>query len=225
MPEPRVAIVDYGLGNLFSVQRACESAGLHSVITSDKDEVSCAAGVILPGVGAFGDAMQALRQLELVGALRQAATSGKPLFGICLGMQLLLSESFEFGQHEGLGLIEGSVVSLGEPHEGTRRLKVPQVGWNRLRRSAGWERSLLKGVAPEVHMYFVHSFFCRPKDPSVTVATACYGDIEFCAAMQSGNLFACQFHPERSGPQGLRLYGNLAALVHRHANSGEKTYV
>ncbi len=225
MPEPRVAIVDYGLGNLFSVQRACESVGLHSAITPDKYDTLTADAVILPGVGAFGDAMQSLRELDLVSALRQVAVSGKPLVGICLGMQLLMSESFEFGRHEGLGLIPGSVVPLGEPRENGRRLKVPQVGWNRVRPAAGWEKTLLEGVAADEFMYFVHSFIVRPADASVAVATTRYGDVEFCAALRARNIFGCQFHPERSGAQGLRMYRNLAAMLHPQTINRERSYV
>lgn len=225
MPEPRVAIVDYGLGNLFSVRRACESAGLASAITSDKYETLTADAVILPGVGAFGDAMRALRELDLVTALRQVAASGKPLVGICLGMQLLMSESFEFGHHEGLGLVPGSVVALGQPCESGRRLKVPQVGWNRICPAGNWDKTLLEGVAPQEFMYFVHSYVVRPKDVSVVLATARYGDVEFCAALGSGSVFGCQFHPERSAAQGLRMYRNLAAMLRPQPVSREGTYV
>jgi glutamine amidotransferase len=206
-----VAIVDFGLGNLYSVERACAEAGLRAVRTASPDAVANAAAVILPGVGAFGDAMEALRSRGLDAAVRAAAASGTPLVGICLGLQLLFSESREFGRHRGLGIIEGDVRRL-EP----AGLKVPHIGWNTLR-SAGdrWPGTLLDGVSENDYFYFVHSYYAAPADPAVSIATTCYGDTEFCAALAAGNVFACQFHPERSGPSGLRIYRNLAALVSR----------
>lgn len=221
MPEtPRacVAIVDYGMGNLFSVQRACEQVGLPAVISAFADEVLRADAVILPGVGAFGDAMAELRRLDLVAALQEVAASGKPLMGICLGMQLFMTESHEFGRHRGLGLIEGEVVRFDAPRHGSQVLKVPQVGWNRIIKAVGpnsWEASPLEGLQDGEFMYFVHSFYARPVEPSVVLATSRYGHLEFCSSLRRGNLFACQFHPERSGPQGLRIYRNLASQLWR----------
>src|SRR5438105_140231 len=138
MVKPRVAIVDYGMGNLFSAWQACEKAGLEAVITSSAQEVMAADGVILPGVGAFGGAMETLRSLGLVPVLRNVASRGKPLFGICLGMQLLMSESEEFGRHEGLNIVKGRVVRLKDPMGNWGEpLKVPHVGWNRIHRATG----------------------------------------------------------------------------------------
>jgi glutamine amidotransferase len=210
-----VAIVDFGLGNLFSVQRACEQAGLAAVITSAKADILGAEAVILPGVGAFGDAMAALRRLDLPAVLAEVAAAGRPLMGICLGMQLLMSESHEFGRHRGLGLVEGEVVRLDNADLGRRRLKVPQVGWNRLAPAAPWDGTLLEGLAPGEFMYFVHSFYVRPLDPKVALATTTYGPVEFCSCLRQGSVFACQCHPERSGSAGLRVYANLAAALGR----------
>lgn len=212
-PSPMVAIVDFGLGNLYSVQRACAQVGLTARITGDGPEVLAAAAVILPGVGAFGDAMANLRGLGLVKVLREVAARGKPLVGICLGMQLMLSRSWEFGQHQGLGLIEGEVLRLDNGGEGGRRLKVPQVGWNRVQPAGPWEGSLLRGVSPGEFMYFVHSFHCRPADSAVWLAEADYGSNHFCAMLKKDNLEACQFHPERSGAAGLAMYRNLASRL------------
>jgi glutamine amidotransferase len=214
-----VAIVDYGMGNLFSVKHACESVGLTAVMTSSPEVLCSASAVILPGVGAFGDAMQALRRLQLTGPLREVAASGRPLLGICLGMQLLMTESSEFGRHRGLGLIEGDVVRLGaESDNGARRVKVPQVGWNRITPAptAGWEGSLLEGVPDGAYMYFVHSFYVRPAEAGVALSRTRYGPTEFCSSVSLGSLFACQFHPERSGPQGLQVYRSLAARLSPH---------
>jgi glutamine amidotransferase len=213
MSNLRVAVVDYGMGNLFSVKLACEQAGLQAVITRDKRDVLTAAAVILPGVGAFGTAMDALRKLDLVEPLREVVASRTPLVGICLGMQLLLTESHEFGLHKGLGIIEGEVARL-ESLGTDRSLKVPQVGWNRIY-GAGreWKETLLEGLADGAFMYFVHSFYCKPADPDVVMATTRYGALEFCAGLRRRNVFACQFHPERSGRQGLTIYRNLAAAI------------
>ena len=210
--------MDYGLGNLFSVKQACASAGLSAVITSSRKEILGADAVILPGVGAFGDAMANLRRLDLVGPLRDYAGSGRPLVGICLGMQLLMSESSEFGRHEGLGFVKGQVIRFEGPAEGTRVLKVPQVGWNRMEPvegSAGWSGSLLDGVAAGASMYFVHSFYVRPADRDVVLATSRYGQIDFCSALCRGSVTAFQCHPERSGPVGLQVYANLARQIQR----------
>ena len=213
----RVVIIDYGMGNLFSVQRACEHVGMAAEITSDPKLVTAARAVILPGVGAFGDAMTFLREHDLDAAIQEVAAASKPLLGICLGMQLLMDESAEFGRFQGLGLIPGKVVRFFSPNDGERPLKVPQVGWNRMRvsatRSAGWDGTLLQGVPDGVFMYFVHSYHIVPGDPEVALATTCYGDACFCSALQRGNITAFQGHPERSGPLGLQVYANLATFI------------
>jgi glutamine amidotransferase len=218
----RVAIVDYGLGNLYSVRRACAHVGLEAVVTSDRREVSSAQGIVLPGVGAFGDAMATIGKLDLAGPLREAASRGTPLLGICLGVQLLMSRSEEFGAHEGLGVIKGSVVRLDHPREGERPLKVPTVGWNGIRRPrpdvAGdpWKDTPLEGRPDGEAMYFVHSYCVQPEDPGVILSVTRYGQIEYCSSVRRGNLFALQFHPERSGTEGLKIYGAWARLLRRH---------
>jgi glutamine amidotransferase len=220
------AIVDYGLGNLFSVKHACEHVDMEAVITSSQDEILRADLVILPGVGAFGDAMLALKQLDLIQCLREIAASEKPLIGICLGMQLLMSESFEFGHHRGLGVIEGPVVKFKDPVGILGKLKVPQVGWNRIYGETGqpsletpknksqnhWSDSPLQGLPEGEFMYFVHSYYAKPGNPEVILSISHYGDIEFCSSLRYRNIFASQFHPERSGPQGLQIYRNMARL-------------
>jgi len=215
-PAPQVAVVDFGLGNLFSVAQACQTVGLRPTITQDRQVIERADAVILPGVGAFGDAMETLRRLDLVGVLRDTPSRGVPLLGICLGVQLLMTESLEFGRHEGLGLIRGEVVPLRDPHEGARRLKVPQVGWNRLHAAGGverWNGTPLEGLPDETFMYFVHSFVVVPEDPSVVRSTTTYGGIEFCSSVSCGRIFACQFHPERSGARGLHVYENMRTMI------------
>jgi len=220
-PAPSVrhaAIVDYGLGNLYSVAHACRAVGLQATITSDRTTIEGADAVILPGVGAFGDAMTTLRRLDLVGVLRDVAAAGTPFVGICLGLQLLMTESHEFGRHEGLGLVRGEVVPLDNPQEAGRRLKVPQVGWNRVYAHGGpasdrWASTPLRGLRDGEFMYFVHSYIVVPEDRGLVLSTTRYGDIEFCSSVVSGNIFACQFHPERSGRRGLEAYWNLRRFL------------
>ncbi len=213
-----VAIVDHGLGNLFSVAQACRAVGLAATITADRGAIERADAVVLPGVGAFGDAMSTLRRLDLVGPIKDLAAAGRPLVGICLGVQLLMSESCEFGQHAGLGIIDGHVVPLGRPAESGRTLKVPQVGWNRITAPGGdaarrWSGTWLDGLRDGEFMYFVHSYVVVPASPSVVLSTTRYGDVEFCSSVQSGHVFACQFHPERSGRKGLDVYRNLRRFL------------
>ncbi|MEZ4731766.1 MAG: imidazole glycerol phosphate synthase subunit HisH [Caldilineaceae bacterium] len=212
-----VAIVDYSMGNLFSVQHACQQVGLSAVITADKNDVLQAKAVILPGVGAFGDAMATLHKLDLVEPLLDVAAAGKPLIGICLGLQLFMSESYEFGRHKGLNLIEGEVVRFDNPTESDGRpLKVPQVGWNRLWESNTanpWSGSLLQGVATGSYMYFVHSYHIVPQCAEWIQAQTRYGQTVFCSVVNRNNIFASQFHPERSGTDGIKIYHNLALRI------------
>lgn len=227
------AIVDHGLGNLFSVKQACEFAGMSALITASYQDLMAADVVILPGVGAFGDAMSALRRLDLVAPLREIGASEKWLVGICLGQQLLMTESCEFGIHKGLDIIEGTVVpfeNLAETDDVDgipRRLKVPQVGWNQIWQSAPpvsfieagtdiWDDTPLAGLPNGEFMYFVHSFYVKPTQEGVVLSTTSYGQIEFCSSLQYNSTFACQFHPERSGVQGLEIYKNVAEMVKRN---------
>lgn len=225
--QVQIAIVDYGLGNLFSVKHACEHVGMQAIITSSPQEILGADAVILPGVGAFGDAMEALKRRDLISPLKETALSDKLLIGICLGMQLLMTESYEFGRHRGLGIIEGPVVRFENPIGPVGKLKVPQVGWNRIfARENGhlladrtrsdrdpWSGSPLQGLGDGEFMYFVHSFYAKPKESRVVLSISRYGHIEFCSSLRYRNIFASQFHPERSGPQGLQIYRNIASLI------------
>ena len=207
------------MGNLFSVRQACRHAGMEGVVTSAAREILTADAVILPGVGAFGDAMEALNRLGLVPVLKEAAAS-RPFMGVCLGLQLMMEESYEFGRHKGLGLVPGVTRRL-EPRadDSGRRPKVPQVGWNRIAPPEGaeadrlWKGTPLEGISPGEYMYFVHSYYPEPEDPGVVLTVTEYGGQRFCSGLRRGNLYAFQFHPERSGPQGLRIYANLARLI------------
>ncbi len=210
----KAAIVDHRLGNLYSVKLACEHVGMQAEVTDDPAVILSADVAILPGVGAYEDAMIALNESGLSEVLHEVAARGTPLVGVCLGQQLLMTESFEFGHHLGLGLIEGQVLPFEQPQDKNGRiLKVPQVCWNRIHRPASvqWKDSFLAGVDEDEYMYFVHSFYVKPASEDVILATTTYGDVEFCSSLRRGNVFATQFHPERSGPQGLRVYENIAA--------------
>lgn len=213
--RPRVAIVDYGLGNLCSVQLACEQVQLAAEITSDPARIDSADGVILPGVGAFSDAMSELLRTGAAEAIVRAVAAGKGFFGICLGLQLLMTESLEFGRHAGLGLVEGQVLPIPGAEVAANRLKVPHVGWARLDEvvPGAWRGTPLDGTTDGTFMYYVHSYHVVVADPSRVVATTGYGPLRFCAAFRARNIFACQFHPERSGRDGLRLYQQFARLL------------
>jgi glutamine amidotransferase len=216
---PRVAIVDYQAGNLYSVEHACRRAGMEPWVTSDPGSLANAAGVILPGVGAFGDAMRVLRESGLAEALIEFSHSGRPLIGICLGMQLLLSESHEFGRHRGLDLIEGEVRRL-QNSETNRTARVPHVGWSRIypatcaNRFVNWSSTPLNGIEPGHSMYFVHSYVVCPVQHECVLAESVHGDTVFCSALRRENIWAFQFHPEKSGPRGIQLYQNIAGLFH-----------
>jgi len=219
-----VAIVDFGLGNLKSVQKACEHANLNCVITSSSDEILSAQGVILPGVGAFGDAMQSIQRLGLTGALKQTAESQKPFLGICLGMQLFLSESEEFGNHKGLSIVPGKVKRFDHPvDELGRVLKVPQVGWNHIRppKEGSWTKTLLEGVPNGSHMYFCHSFYVEPEESRHSLSVSVYGEREYCSSLKHGNTYGFQFHPERSSERGLKIYENFSKLIQIQLTSKE----
>ena len=194
-----IAIVDYGVGNLFSLQSSLKMIGAEAVVTGDAAVMAAAERIILPGVGAFGDAATKLRAGGMDKAVIREAAAGKPLLGICLGMQLLFDKSFEYGQHEGLGLIRGNIIGM----EGTipSELKIPHIGWNALHLVG--EHPLWKYIKNGDFVYFVHSFYGTDCARSV-IATAEYGR-ELTAAVAQGNVMGCQFHPEKSGEVGLNI--------------------
>lgn len=205
---PRATIIDYGLGNLFSLRRALSHLGAQVSLATTPGELERAERLILPGVGAFGDGMRQLRERGLADPVRHAAAEGRPLLGICLGMQLFFTESEEFGRHEGLGIFAGRVGRLADTAVSGERVKVPHVGWNALAPAPGglpWECSALRTLAPGDAVYFVHSYVPRPEDGAVTAAQMTHGGHRYCAMVQRGAVVGCQFHPEKSGAVGLRI--------------------
>ncbi len=194
------AIVDYGVGNLFSLKSSMEAIGEEIVVTSNENVLRTADRIILPGVGAFEDAIRKLKDTGLDKVVIDEAKRGKPLMGICLGMQMLLEKSFEYGEYQGLGLIKGEVRSIGEVIP--KDLKIPHIGWNGLRLK-GEKHPIFKYINEGDHVYFVHSYYGAKCDGS-TIATAEYG-AELTAAVANKNVCGCQFHPEKSGDVGLRI--------------------
>jgi glutamine amidotransferase len=200
-----IAIIDYQMGNLRSVQKGFERVGHAAAITSDPTILAKATKLVLPGVGAFADAIAELHRRELIGPIQDAIESGKPFLGICLGLQLLFDRSYEDGEHEGLGILRGE-VRFDIPPE----YKVPHMGWNEVhfKRHA----PIFAGIPDGTHFYFVHSYFVVPEDDSVVDGQASYPD-PFCATIWQDNLFATQFHPEKSQRDGLRVLQNFAELT------------
>ncbi len=202
-----IAIVDYGVGNLFSLSSSLKALGLETEITRDADKLRAADRIILPGVGAFGDARAKLDATGLVPVI-QAEASRKPLLGICLGMQLLFDRGFEYGEHPGLGLVPGQVVDLHGALE-DKTLKVPHMGWNSLRIVK--DNPLFRYVRDGEYVYYVHSFYAADCLPS-TLATSRYGNVDVTGVVRNGNVWGTQFHPEKSGDTGLRLLRAFAEL-------------
>lgn len=199
-----IAIVDYGMGNLRSVEKAFAKVGHQATITNEPEQLDAASKIVLPGVGAFADAIAELHRRNLVEPLKRAVEQGKPFLGICLGLQLLFDVSYEDGEHQGLGIVPGKVVRFE-----TSDLKVPHMGWNELRVKR--PSPVLNGLEDGTHVYFVHSYYVVPEDDGVVATTTEYG-VPFTSSIWRDNLYATQFHPEKSQSQGLRILANFAAL-------------
>ena len=214
MAAPRVQIIDYRLGNLFSIQQACEQVGIDAFVSDQKETLSDVDGLILPGVGAFGDAMENLRQLRLIEPISSAVSNGKPLLGICLGMQLLFERSEEFGMHDGLSFLTGEIRRIPEQSSGDRKLRVPNVGWNRVRFSDREEcQTLCASIPNDPYMYFVHSYYAKPADLGDVLTTTQYGEFRYCSSVLRGTILGMQFHPEKSAAFGLQFYRNWAQTL------------
>ena len=207
----QLVIIDYGMGNLRSAQKGFEQVGFQAKVSADPADIARADKVVLPGVGAFRDCMANLREGGFVEPLLEHVAAGKPMLGICVGLQLLFSESEEFGRHQGLGMIPGKVVRFpAGMREGGEELKVPHMGWNSL--SFNREVPLFKGIEPGSYVYFVHSYYGVPEDAAVVAAEATYGDVTFCAGIWKDNIMATQFHPEKSQQVGLKILRNFGEM-------------
>jgi len=200
-----ILIVDYQMGNLRSVQKGFEKVGHEALVSSNPDDLARADKIVLPGVGAMADALAELQRRELIEPIRTAITAGKPFLGICLGLQMLFEVGYEDGRHEGLGVVPGEVVPFELPGE----YKVPHMGWNQIQIEN--RPPILEGIADGAYFYFVHSYYVVPKDPKVIATQTEYGTT-FCSMIWRDNLFATQFHPEKSQADGLRLLKNFAEL-------------
>jgi glutamine amidotransferase len=202
-----IAIIDYEMGNLRSVQKGFEFVGHEAVVTRDLRVIDQASHVVLPGVGAFGDCMANLGRYGLIDVIHRSIAKGKPFLGICLGYQLLFSESEEFGCHKGLGILAGKVKAIPQPHDdGRSSLKIPHMGWNTIQ--VNKPAPTLRGIAPGSYVYFVHSYYVEPTDPSLVSTQTEYG-MPFASSVWKDNIFATQFHPEKSQAVGLQVLKNF----------------
>lgn len=212
MSKKKIVIIDYRLSNLFSVKNACKFVGSSAEITSDRKELMEADAAILPGVGAYADAMDNLDKLELIVPIKEFIGSGRKFMGVCLGLQLLFSKSSEFGNHNGLDIIKGKVVKFSNKSANNVKIRVPNIGWNRIckvrQKKDDWKQSPLRSVKNNEYMYFVHSYYVVPEDKEIVLAKTDYEGISYCSAILKDNLFAVQFHPEKSGLEGLKIYNN-----------------
>jgi glutamine amidotransferase len=207
-----VIIIDYQLGNLYSVKQACDTVGINAKISCEKDDILNADALILPGVGAFIEAMNNLKKLNLDLAIIQKVKSGVPIFGICLGLQLLFTESEEFGAGKGLDLISGVIKRFPELYQ-NRKIRVPQIAWNTIyNHDQDWRKTALKEIKNNEFMYFIHSYYVEPQDKNDILSKTNYDGVEFCSSVKYQNIFATQFHPEKSSDKGISIYKNWALI-------------
>ena len=213
MRTPEITIIDYGIGNLLSVSRGLDHCGAKVNMSSDPEFILKSQKIILPGVGAFPNGMRALIELGLDKAIKDVVNNGVPLLGICLGMQLLLDESEEFGITKGLGVIPGKVVPIPNNSVDGEIQKIPHIGWNSLVKSGvDWQNTILQEVREDEAAYFVHSFMASPENSEDRLADALYGGHKISAVIAKGNTTGCQFHPEKSGEVGLKILRNFVKI-------------
>ena len=209
-----VYVVDYGIGNLLSVERALVTQGAKVTFTKDPEALVRASKIVLPGVGAFGNGMLELKRRNLVESIQETVNKGVPLLGICLGMQMLLDQSMEFGNYQGLGVIEGEVIPIPSPQDKDKRFKVPHVGWAPIlppqaAPTTHWEGSILESTKKNTPVYFVHSYMAMPASADQILANCLYEGQTLTAAIRKENVFGTQFHPEKSGAAGLKIISNF----------------
>ncbi|APJ04565.1 imidazole glycerol phosphate synthase subunit HisH [Silvanigrella aquatica] len=213
----KIIILDYGIGNLQSVAQVFAHLNNPALISSNYKEIMSADALVLPGVGAFGHAMNNLKELYLDKSILEFVQTGKPLMGICLGFQLLFSESEEFGNHKGLDIIKGKVHKFTNDNVLNLGIKIPQVGWNKIYRSLtavdNWAKSPLREIQNMDYMYFIHSYYAKPEVTNEILTLTQYEGTEYCSSILKDNIFAVQFHPEKSAWQGIRIYKNWIGTI------------
>ena len=206
----KVSIIDFEGGNLFSVIQACKSIGLDPTITSDYNEILTSQGLILPGVGSYPYAMKNLKEKDLINPIKDFISSNKPFMGICLGFQLLFSQSEEFENCDGLDVVKGTVRKFDFKNN---NIKVPQIGWNKIYNKNDWKNSPLENISQEEYMYFVHSYYVDPVNKKNILSYTKYEQFEYCSSVKKNNIFATQFHPEKSGKEGMKIYKEWSKLL------------
>lgn len=210
--KKKVVIIDYQLGNLFSVKQACDSVGIKSIISSSVDDINTADALILPGVGAFNEAMKNLNNLNLVKTIKANVKNKIPIFGVCLGLQLLFEESEEFLSSKGLGILSGKIIKFPSIFN-NEHIRVPQIAWNQISINKNLKhKSPLMNIKDEDFMYFVHSYYVKPENDDLVLTTTNYENFNYCSSVLNQNIFATQFHPEKSGNEGLKIYKDWASI-------------
>ena len=211
----KISILDYGIGNIFNLTKAFESCGAEVELIDNPSDIINSEKLILPGVGAFAKAMEELGNKKFIDPVKEFASTGKPLLGICLGAQMLFSESYEFGLHKGLDLVKGKVVKIRDIDEKGKDYKVPYISWSELHKpqnNINWEKTILKGIREGTTAYFIHSFTFVPENIEHRLADTFYDNVRLCAAVKHENIYGTQFHPERSGKFGLQILENFINL-------------
>ena len=209
---PKISIVDYGVGNLYSLNKAFNKFGARTIITEEAKEIAESDAIVLPGVGSFGAGMNGLKIRNLEGPIKKFAGSGKPVLGICLGAQLMLSKGYELGEFNGLDIIPGKVTKFSK-----LSAKVPHIGWNKILfpKTISKINTPFKSINPKEYVYFVHSYILEPEDKKATFATTEYGGKKFSSVIKKGNIYGCQFHPEKSGPVGLKIIEDFINIARK----------
>lgn len=206
-----IAIIDYGVGNLYSLKKALDNFATNVFITEEAGKISSADALILPGVGSFEAGMEGLKIRNLTGSVKKFSLTNKPMLGICLGAQLLLDKGYEFGKFDGLGIIPGKVIKFSK----LKKERIPHIGWNEISpfKKGGWKKTVLDSVKTSSDVYFVHSYILQPDKKDNILALADYDGYEFCATIRKNNIYGCQFHPEKSGEIGLKIIKNFVNLI------------